>query len=39
MGLAISNTIARLHSGSVGYRPNRPNGACFYISLPAKAAA
>jgi len=34
MGLAISNTIARLHGGSVGYRPNHPAGACFYLHLP-----
>jgi two-component system, LuxR family, sensor kinase FixL len=39
MGLAISNTIARLHGGSVGYRPNRPVGASFHILLPAKPAA
>ncbi|HSY05995.1 MAG TPA: ATP-binding protein [Steroidobacteraceae bacterium] len=37
MGLAISNTIARTHGGSVGYRPNQPSGACFYILLPAAA--
>jgi two-component system, LuxR family, sensor kinase FixL len=37
LGLAISNTIARAHSGSVGYRPNQPAGACFYIALPTKA--
>ena len=34
LGLAISSTIARAHGGSVGYRPNRPTGACFYIVLP-----
>jgi C4-dicarboxylate-specific signal transduction histidine kinase len=39
MGLAISNTIARLHGGSVGHRPNEPSGACFYIRLPAEPAA
>jgi two-component system sensor kinase FixL len=38
MGLAISNTIARMHGGSVGYRANLPAGACFYILLPAEAA-
>jgi len=38
MGLAISNTIARLHGGSVGYRPNRPAGASFHILLPAQPA-
>ncbi len=36
MGLAISNTIARLHGGSVGYRPNPPTGACFYLHLPSQ---
>jgi len=39
MGLAISNTIARLHGGSVGYRPSRPEGACFYILLPPQSSA
>jgi two-component system, LuxR family, sensor kinase FixL len=39
MGLAISNTIARLHGGSVGHRHNEPSGACFYIRLPAEPAA
>jgi len=38
MGLAISNTIARLHGGSVGHRPNQPTGASFYIRLPAHCA-
>jgi signal transduction histidine kinase len=38
MGLAISNTIARTHGGSVGYRPNQPSGACFYMLLPAPPA-
>jgi two-component system, LuxR family, sensor kinase FixL len=38
MGLAISSTIARTHGGSVGYRPNLPTGACFYILLPAESA-
>ena len=39
MGLAISNTIARMHGGSVGYRPVLPAGACFYILLPGQASA
>ena len=34
LGLAISSTIARAHGGAVGYRPNLPCGACFYIVLP-----
>jgi C4-dicarboxylate-specific signal transduction histidine kinase len=37
LGLAISHTIARGHGGSVGYRPNQPSGACFYIVLPTQA--
>jgi two-component system, LuxR family, sensor kinase FixL len=37
LGLAISNTIARAHGGSVGYRPNKPRGACFFIALPTEA--
>jgi two-component system, LuxR family, sensor kinase FixL len=36
LGLAISNTIARAHRGMVGYRPNEPSGACFYMLLPAQ---
>ncbi len=34
LGLAISSTIARAHGGTVGYRANKPSGACFYIVLP-----
>jgi len=37
LGLAISNTIVRAHGGSLGYRPNTPRGACFYIRLPVEA--
>lgn len=37
IGLAISNTVARMHGGSVGYRPNLPAGACFYILLPTES--
>lgn len=37
LGLAISSTIARAHGGAVGYRPNQPCGACFYIVLPMQA--
>jgi two-component system sensor kinase FixL len=36
LGLAITHTIARTHGGSVGYRANVPNGACFYILLPTQ---
>ena len=38
LGLAMSTTIARAHGGRVGYRPNYPVGACFYILLPARPA-
>jgi two-component system sensor kinase FixL len=34
LGLPISNTIAKAHGGSLGYRPNTPNGACFFVHLP-----
>jgi two-component system sensor kinase FixL len=37
LGLAISSTIARAHGGTVGYRANRPSGACFYIVLPTQS--
>ncbi len=37
LGLAMSHTIARAHGGSVGYRPNPPAGACFYLWLPPAA--
>ena len=36
LGLAITHTIARAQGGSVGYRSNVPNGACFYILLPTQ---
>jgi two-component system sensor kinase FixL len=36
LGLAISSTIARSHGGTVGYRPNSPSGACFYIVVPTQ---
>jgi len=36
LGLAITHTIARAHSGTVGYRPNVPSGACFDILLPVQ---
>jgi C4-dicarboxylate-specific signal transduction histidine kinase len=39
LGLPISNTIARAHGGSLGYRPNQPRGACFYIRLPCEPHA
>jgi len=36
LGLAISNTVARAHGGSLTYRPNTPAGACFAIRIPAE---
>ena len=39
LGLATSNTIARVHGGSVGYRPNQDAGACFFIRLPCPSVA
>jgi two-component system sensor kinase FixL len=36
LGLAITHTIARTHGGSLGYRPNVPSGACFYMLLPTE---
>jgi len=36
LGLAITHTIARSHGGTVGYRPNVPGGARFYILLPTQ---
>jgi len=36
LGLAIGNTVARAHGGSLGYRPNTPAGACFAIRVPAE---
>jgi two-component system sensor kinase FixL len=34
LGLPISNTIAKAHGGSLGYRPNTPKGAVFFVRLP-----
>ena len=34
LGLPISNTIIKAHGGSLGYRPNTPNGAVFFVRLP-----
>ena len=36
LGLAITHTIVRAHGGTVAYRPNVPNGACFDILLPTQ---
>ncbi len=37
LGLPISHTVVRAHGGTLGYRPNRPSGACFYVLLPPGA--
>jgi two-component system sensor kinase FixL len=34
LGLPISSTIAKAHGGCLGYRPNTPNGAVFFVRLP-----
>jgi C4-dicarboxylate-specific signal transduction histidine kinase len=34
LGLPVSNTIAKAHGGSLGYRPNTPQGAVFFVRLP-----
>jgi two-component system sensor kinase FixL len=38
LGLPISNTIAKAHGGSLGYRPNSPSGAVFFVRLPYDAS-
>jgi len=38
LGLAISRTIVQAHGGSIGFRPNRPSGACFFVHLPSLQA-
>jgi two-component system sensor kinase FixL len=35
LGLAISRTIVHANGGSIGYRPNCPSGACFFVHLPS----
>lgn len=37
LGLVSSETIVRAHEGTLGYRPNLPCGACFFIRLPGGA--
>ena len=34
LGLVSSQTILRSHQGTIGYRPNSPRGACFFMRLP-----
>ena len=38
LGLAIGSSVARAHGGSLGHRANTPNGAEFYLRLPANEA-
>jgi len=35
LGLAISRSIIKAHDARLGYRANKPRGACFYFVLPA----
>ncbi len=37
LGLPISKSIVRAHGGTLGYRPNTPRGACFFIRIPLQA--
>lgn len=37
LGLAISRSIAEAHRGSLSYRDNQPQGACFQLRLPLRA--
>lgn len=34
LGLAISKQLIEYMDGFIGYQPNTPQGACFYIELP-----
>jgi two-component system sensor kinase FixL len=36
LGLVSSQTIVRAHDGTLGYRPNAPRGACFFVRLPSR---
>jgi two-component system sensor kinase FixL len=35
LGLVSSQTIVRAHQGTLGYRPNTPRGASFFVRLPS----
>jgi two-component system sensor kinase FixL len=35
LGLVSSQTIVRAHQGTLGYRPNEPRGASFFVRLPS----
>ena len=34
LGLALAKSIVKLHGGAIGFEPNEPTGACFYIVIP-----
>jgi len=34
LGLPISHSIVRAHGGTLGYRHNTPQGACFFLHIP-----
>lgn len=34
LGLVSSQTIVRAHQGTLGYRPNLPHGASFFVRIP-----
>jgi len=36
LGLAISKELIERMDGAIGYQPNLPTGACFYIDLPVQ---
>lgn len=36
LGLAISKELIDRMGGEIGYQPNSPTGACFYIDLPVQ---
>jgi two-component system sensor histidine kinase VicK len=36
LGLAISKELVQRMGGEIGYQPNQPTGACFYIDLPVQ---
>lgn len=36
LGLAISKELVDRMGGEIGYQPNSPTGACFYIDLPVQ---
>jgi two-component system sensor kinase FixL len=38
LGLVASQTIVRAHQGTLGYRPNAPRGASFFVRLPSVKA-